>query len=101
MNCPTHQKPERRIPRKPRTRASCRRSEISHGPRPVVLLFSLIVASLLVNFLLCVLGLADSHSLTERLGAVLYTGCGALIKAVMDEHRAHKAPHNASKQKHQ
>jgi hypothetical protein len=66
----------------------------------VVLLFTLVVASLLVNCLLCMLGLADAHSLTERLGAILYTGCGALIKAALDEHRVYKNPHKAAKQKH-
>ena len=43
-------------------------------------LLVLILVALLVNCALCFMGMADGHVLSERLGAVFYTGCGALIR---------------------
>jgi hypothetical protein len=43
-------------------------------------LLVLILVTLLVNCALCFMGMADGHVLSERLGAVFYTGCGALIR---------------------
>jgi hypothetical protein len=42
-------------------------------------IFVLILLCLAVNTTLCVLGLADSHALEEKLGAVFCGACGALI----------------------
>ena len=41
--------------------------------------FVLIFLCLAVNAMLCVRGLADSHALEERIGAVFCGACGALI----------------------
>jgi hypothetical protein len=42
----------------------------------------LILLTLSVNCILCVLGKADTHVFSERLGAVFYGACGALITAL-------------------
>lgn len=48
-------------------------------------LLSLVLAALLVNCVLCLLGTADSYALSERLGTVFYMGCGALIRNWMGQ----------------
>jgi hypothetical protein len=62
-----------------RPRSLAPENESNNRGKLLTYVFALILLCLAVNTMLCVLGLADSHALEEKLGAVFCGACGALI----------------------
>jgi hypothetical protein len=54
-------------------------NESTNRGKLLTYVFALILLCLAVNTMLCVWGLADSHALEERIGAVFWGACGALM----------------------